>query len=198
MELDEFKNTWNEMGHQANEKQPLPLATLDRMGRKKMYSVLKKIILPEILGSAVCIGSVVFIGFNFYKLDQWPYQVSGILAMVLFIILSAISLMSIQQLSQPVDAGKTYADTLRDFAAKRIKFCKLQKLNVTLCYLLFVTVILILPKIFGTNSLTGSKYFYLYAYMLGYSLILMFSKWVFKSYNNTIRQTEQLLQELAP
>lgn len=161
-----------------------------------MYAVLKKIILPELLGTAVCIGSTIFIGFKFYKLDQWPYQVSGILTMLLFLILSAISLMSIQQLSQTVDAGKTYADTLKDFATKKIKFCRLQKLNVTLSYLLFVTVILILPKIFGTNGITGSKYFFLYTYTFGYSLLLLFSKWVFKSYNNTIRQTEQLLQDL--
>jgi len=197
MELDDFKNTWHQMGNQTKETQHINLKLFDKMGKQKMYAILKKIILPEILGSTICIFSAIYIGINFHKLDKLPYQISGVLTILLFIVLSGISLMSIWQLYQPADAGKSYADALKEFAIKKIRFCKLQKLNITLSYLLFVTVILLLPKLFGTNHITGSKYFFIYTYTFGYSLLLVFSKWVFKSYNKTIRQTEDFLKELA-
>jgi hypothetical protein len=197
MELDDFKNAWNEMGNQQKETTTVNLKKIDTMSKRKTYTLLKKILLPEILGSAICIGCALFIGFNFYTLDTIAYQISGVLGIVLCLILSAISLMSIRKLYQPVDAGKPYAETLKEFAVNKIRFCKLQKLNITLSYLFFVTVILLLPKILGRTNFAGSYLYFLCSYTLGYSLLLLFSKWVFRSYNNTIRQTENLLNELA-
>ncbi len=197
MELDDFKSTWNDMSNRVNEKQKLNPKLFDKMNKRKFHSHLKKIVLPEILGSAVCIGSAVFIGFNFDKLDKTSFQIVGVVAVLLFLILPAISIMSIQQLYRGVEINKPYADALKEFAFQKIKFCKLQKLNLTLSYLLLVAVILLSTRLFGKNEITESKYFFVFAFTFGYSLFLLFSKWVFRSYNKTIRQTENLLKELS-
>jgi hypothetical protein len=197
MELDDFKSTWDEMTNQVNEKQNLNLKILDKMNKMKFHSSLKKIILPEILGSVVCISCAVFIGFNFDKLNTISFQIMGVVSILLLIILPAISLMSIQQLYKSGDINKSYVDTLKEFAVQKIKFWKLQKLNLTLSHLLLVTLILLFTKLFGRNKITESNYFFIFSVSFGYIVLVFFSKWVFRSYNKTIRQTEDLLNELA-
>ena len=197
MELDDIKNTWDEMSTQVNQKQNLNLKIFDNMSQRKFHSHLNKIIVPEILGSAVCTGSAVFIGFNFYRLDTISFQIVGVLAILLFVILCVLSLMSIQHLYKAGDINKPYADTLKKFAIEKIKFCKLQKLYVTLSYLLLVTVILLLTRLFGRNEITDSKYFWIFSFSIGYIFLVFFSKFVSKSYSKTIRETENLLNELS-
>jgi hypothetical protein len=197
MELDDFKNTWDEMGNQAKQKQNLDLKIFDKMSNKRIHSKLYKIIFPEILGSVVCIGSIIFIAFNFGKLENNTYQIIGVLGILLLAILTTISLLSIQNLYKSEDVNKTYADTLRSFSVQKIKFCKLQKLNLRLSYLLMVIVILLLPKFFEKNGITDSKYFFVFSFSFGFSFFLIFSEWAIKSYKKTIRQTEDFLKELS-
>ncbi len=129
MELDDFKNTWDEMSNHIKAKQHLNLKIFDDMSKRKFHSSLKKIILPEIFASVICIGCAVFIGLNLDKLNTIFFKIVGVISILLFVLLPAISLMSIQQLYKSADIHKSYADTLKDFAVQKIKFCKLQKLN---------------------------------------------------------------------
>jgi len=197
MELDDFKNTWNEMNSQVKAEPNINLKMFDKMGKTKFQSSLKKIILPEILASIICIGCALYIGFNFDKLNTISFQIVGVVSILLFVILPGISLMSIQRLYKSGDIDKPYVDTLKEFAVQKINFCKLQKLNFTLSHLLLVTVILLLTKLFGRNEITDSKYFFIATFGFGYIVLVFFSKWVLKKYNKTIRQTEDLLNELA-
>jgi len=196
MELDDFKNTWNEMDNQVKSNPNIDLSTFNTMSKKKFQSGLKKIVVPEILGSLVCIGCAIFIGFNFYKLNTLAFQITGVLALVLLLVLPVLSIMSIWQLYKAGDITKSYAENLKTFTLQKIQFCKLQKLNATLSYLLLVTVIMLVTKLFGKNSITESNYFWTTAFGLGYIFMLGAIKWVAKFYNKTIAQAENLLQEL--
>jgi len=197
MELDDLKNTWNEIDSQVKEKQNLTLKIFDKMSNRKFHSKLYKIILPEILGSLICISSAFFIGFNFGKLDGATYQIIGVIGILVFVMVTAIGLLSLQNLNKVGDVGKPYVDTLKDFATQKIKFHKLQKLNLRLSYLQLVIVVLLLPKFFEKSGITDSKYFYIFSFSFCFIFLLIFSKWVMKSYNTTIRQTEDLLKELT-
>jgi hypothetical protein len=197
MELDDLKDTWDEMGNQAKEKQNLNLKIFDKMSNKRIHSKLYKIILPEISGSVICIGCIIFVAFNFDKLENTTYQIIGVIAILLLGLLVAISLLSIQNLFKTEDVNKSYVDTLKKFAVQKIKFCKLQKLNLWLSYLLLVVIILLFPKFFAKSGTTDSKYFFLFALSFAFCFFLIFSEWVKKSYKKTIQQTEDLLKELS-
>lgn len=197
MELDDLKNTWNEMDNQVKEKQNLTLKIFDKMSNRKFHSKLYKIILPEILGSLICISSAFYIGFNFDKLDGATYQIIGVIGILVFVVVTAISLLSLQNLNKVGDVGRPYVETLKDFATQKIKFNKLQKLNLRLSYLQLVIVVLLLPKFFEKNGITDSKYFYIFSFSVCFIFLLIFYKWVMKSYNKTIRQAEDLLKELT-
>ncbi|MEO6538106.1 MAG: hypothetical protein ABIT07_12445 [Ferruginibacter sp.] len=197
MDLDELKKTWNEMSTQLPVNQDVNFKKFDKMSKKKLRSKLNKIIIPEIAGSLVCVGSAAFIGFNFYRLDSPAFQIVGIITVILLVILAVISLLSIKQLYQGGDLNKSYSDTLKTFATQKLKFCRLQKLNLMLSYLLLVTVLLLSTRLFGRNEITDSKYFWIFSISIGYIFLVFFSKWVAQKYNGTIRQTEALLNELS-
>jgi hypothetical protein len=197
MELEDFKNTWNEMSSQVKLKQNLNLKIFDTMSKRKFNSKLENIILPEILGSAVCIGSAVFTGFNFYRLDNIYFQVAGVLTILLFVVVTLVSLVSIRGLYKAGDIDKPYADTLKSLAIQKIKFYKLQKLNLILSYLMLVFIMMLSTRLFGRNEITDSRYFWIFSISIGYIVLVFFSKWVTKKYKNTIRQTEELLHELS-
>lgn len=199
MELDDFKNTWNEIGNQLNEKQSLNIKVLDSFSKKKFQTNLQKIALPEIIGSIICFGGAVFIGFQFNLLSTPFFKIVGVISIFLLILLPAISLFSILLLYKSADINKSYAETLKEFAVQKIKFCKLQKLNFTLSYLLMATLILLVTPLLGknANTLSDNNFFFLVAFGFGYVVLLSFSKWVFKKYNNIIKQTKELLIELA-
>ena len=197
MELDELKDNWDKMNAPATTKQNINLSNINKMSKAKFNSKLYRIILPEVAGSIVCIGSAIFIVIYFGRLDKPVYQAAGILGILLLLILPVISLMSIKSLSPVRNPGRPYIETLQEFAKQKIHFCKLQKLNITLSYLLLVTVVLLSTRLFGRNTLTDSKYFFVFAFTFGYCFLLVFSKLVFKSYNKIISQTEDMLKEMV-
>ena len=196
MELDDLKNTWEDVSNQAEKQQNLTTKIIDQMTQTKYYSKLKKIAYPEIIGVIICLIGASFIVLNFYKLDSAFLQVVGILAILLLLTLSIISIISLRQFNMPRDVNKTYAETLKKFAIQKIRFNKLQRVNITLSYLLWVTIIILLSKLFDGQYLTDNKYFWTFSFALGYIFLLFFSKWVLKKYNNTLQQAEELLKEL--
>jgi len=197
MELDDLKNAWQGITKQENEHQNSNTLITEKMIKPKYYSRLKKITYSEITGVAICFAAAVFIGLNFNKLDTVFLQVVGIMSILLLFTLSLISVLSFRQFSKMGDADKPYADTLKEFAIQKIKFYKLQKLNVTLSYLLLVATIVLLSKFFSGRDLADNKYFWTFSFTIGYIFLLFYSKWVMKYYRNTLSQAENLLKELA-
>ena len=160
-------------------------------------SKLNRIALPEIAGGIVCIAAAVFILFNFYKLNTFFLQGAGVVSILLLLALPAISLQSTWQLSKMVNVQKAYAATLQQFAIEKIKFVRLQKLNVTLSYLLLVTIIVLLSKLFGDKDISNNKYYWIFSFSFGYIFLQFYAKWVMKHYGKTLQQSEELLTELA-
>ena len=195
MELEDLKHTWQESKGQA---QISPNTNFETMkNRKHMYrSTLKKITLPEIAGSVVCLGSAVFIGLSFDKLDTPVLLGAGVLSTLLLVALPLISLLSTRQLTKVGDFEGPYADTLKAFANEKIKFIRLQKINVTLSFLLLITVIVLASGLFGDKDIFSNKYYWILSIPLGYIFLLFYSRWVRGYYQKALQESEELLKEL--
>jgi len=196
MELDDLKNAWQDMSNQAGKQQNLDAKMIDDITRNRYHSKIRTIALPEILGALVCFAGAAYIGLNFGILDSAFYQAAGIVTILLLLGLPLISLFSIQQLRMPGDVNRSYAETVKEFAVQKIRFCKLQKLNFTLSYLLLATAILLSARLFGKSWVSGNKFFFIASFSIGYIVLLFFSKWVWKRYTNVLRQAEDLLKEI--
>jgi hypothetical protein len=193
MELDDLKSTWNS----ASKPQPeVTTKMVDEIAREKYQSKIKKIVYPEIIGSIVCLAAAVFITINFYKLNTIFLQGVGVLCILLLMIMVSISFSSLKQLSLAEDVDKPYAETLKSFARQQLRFYNLQKINITLGYLLLVTVIILMLKFFGDRDITGSKLFWILSFTIGYIFLLFFSSFVAKSYKKTLEKSKELLQAL--
>lgn len=197
MELDDFKNTWDDLSASVTINENFKPQKLNKMKQPNLKKFLNNIILPETAGSIVCIAFAIYIGFNFENLTTIAYQILGIATILVLLILSAISLMSILPFYKIGNLNKTYSETLQDFATKKINFCKLQKINFLLTYVLFVLVIILSTRLFGVSTITESKYFFVFTFTFGFSVFLIFSKWVSKNYKKSIRTTEELLKDLS-
>ena len=196
MELDDLRNTWNNANNQAAQQHNLSPKIIDQMTEKKYYSKIKKIAYPEFIGITVCLIAAVFIGLNFYKLETAFLQGVGMVSILLLLALSIISLLSLRKFNINEDLNKPYAETLKTFAIKKLHFYRLQKINITLCYLLLVTIIILLSKLLNDVDLTTSKYFWTFSFSFGYIFLLFYSKWVLKYYKKSLSQAEELLHEL--
>ena len=108
----------------------------------------------------VCIVAAIFFGLHFYKLDTNLLKGMGILTIVLSVMLPVISLISLLQFINIDDLNKKYSETLKDFVTQKIRFNKLHKINSTLSYLLVVTIIILLFKLFSENDIAKSKFFF--------------------------------------
>jgi hypothetical protein len=195
MELDDLKNTWD---NAANKKQQQNLTSkiIDQMTQTKYVSKINRIAYPEMIGSVICILTAMFIGFAFYKLETILFQIVGIICILLLLSISVISFLSLRKLKSSNDFSRPYANTLRMFATQKLAFSKLQKINITLSYLLLVVVIILLPKLFSDQDISDSKYFWMFSFSFGYIFLFYFSKKVSKYYQNKLRQSEELLNDL--
>lgn len=195
MELNDLKNTWDNAGNKKHQ-QNLTSKLIDQISQTRYVSKINRIAYPEMIGSVICILTAMFIGFTFYKLETVFFQAVGIISILLLLSISVISFLSLRQLKLSNDFSRPYADTLRMFATQKLIFSKLQKININLSYLLLVVVIILLPKILSDQDVTDSKYFWMFSFSFGYIFLFYFSKKVSKYYQNTLRRSEELLNEL--
>jgi hypothetical protein len=196
MELDDLKNSWQHANDQPGKQQQLSPAMIEQVTQAKYRSGINKIAYPEIAGILVCLAGVVFVLFNFGKLNTVFLKGTGILSVLVLAAVSVISLLSIRQFNLALDMGNPYTDALKAFAIQKIRFHKFQRLNFILCHLLMVTVIILLSAFFGKQGIASSKYFLTFSFSLGYLFLLFYSKGVFRHYNNSLRRAEELLKEV--
>jgi small-conductance mechanosensitive channel len=196
MELDDLKNTWDAASNQPGKENYLTPKMIDQMTQDRYGASLKKIAYPEMAGILICLTGAVYTGQNFYKLNTVWMQAAGVIAILLLLTLPVISIISTRQLTMAKDVNKTYAETLKEFANKKLKFHKLQRLNVTLSYLLLVMTIILFSRFFSGKDITGSKYFWIFSFSAGYLFLLFYSRWVLKYYRKSLGEAEELLKEL--
>ncbi len=195
MELEDLKTTWNSENFSSHQ-QNLNAQTLKELIQHKYNSKIRRIAFPEIMGSIVCLAAFVFIAFHFYQLDTLWLQGAGITSLLVLIAIPVLSFCSLRQLSKPKDFNLPHTETLKRFASQTLMFDKLQKVNITLGYLLLVTIIVLTWKFFGGKDLVGNTLFWIVSFTFGYLFLLFFSRYVTRHYKRTLAQTEELLQEL--
>lgn len=195
MRSDELKNSCNRARNQQVSN--LTHQQINEMIQKRYSAKMSKIAYSEFIGSVICLMTATFIGFNFYKLDTIFLKSMGTVAILTLLALSILSLLSLKSFTNISDMNKPYVETLKVFAINKLRFYTLQKLNVTLSYLLMVTTVILIAKFFNGIDVTSSKYFWLFSFTFGYVFLQFYAKWVMKFYKNTISQTEELLDDLS-
>ncbi len=196
MELDDLKRDWELLNKQPEKEVVLNKLVVNKIIEKKYYSNLKKIILPELLGGAICILSAVYLVVNLNKFDTAFFKLTGIVAIFILIMLPILSIISLGKFKFMGNMNNPVVEMLTIFSSQKKQFYNFQRLNLTLSSLLLVCTIILMSKLFSTNNSLAYKYYWIYSFSAGYIFLLFCSKWVMRYYNKSLNKTEALLNGL--
>ncbi|WP_026897031.1 hypothetical protein [Daejeonella oryzae] len=195
MELEQMKSGWAELTNRVEKQELLSNQMIERISKQKYHSKLNKIGFSEYTGTIVCYIAAAYISVNLLKIDQTLMQVFGLVSIALLLILPIISLQSLRAVKGINISSKTYLETIKSFAAQKIRFQKLQKLNVALGMLLMLIIIPVFSAIQGKN-LSQIPNFWTIIFPVSVLFFLGFAFWVLKYYNKVLSEAEQMLSDI--
>lgn len=196
MELEELKNTWQEMSKRVEKQESLTNQILEKMMQQKYHSKLNKIGYSEYAGTMICYIGAAYLLMNFTKIDDILLQIFGIIAIALLFTLPVISLKSLRAVNNVNIGSKTYIQAIEDFAKRKTRFQRLQKLNVSLALFLMLVAIPVLSAIQG-KDLAQVPYFWTLIFPISIIFFLVFAVWVLKSYNKLLNEAEKMLSDIS-
>lgn len=196
MELNDMKNAWQQFGERADDQELLTDARLQKLTQQGYRSRLHKIALSEYGGTVICYLGAAYLIYNLSSISDNVLQLFAVLAIALLLALPVISLASLRALKSMDVATKTYIQTITDFAERKNRFQKLQRLNVSLGLFLLPISLPVLAAIQG-RDIAQTPYFWTIILPIAVLFFLAFARWVLKSYNNRLDETEKMLDDLA-
>jgi hypothetical protein len=195
MELEDMKATWEELSNRVEKQEILTNQMIEKMTQQKINSNLNKIGYSEYAGTLVCYLGAAYLSVNFTKIEEPIMQLFGAVSIALLLLLPIISLQSVRAIKRVNIASKTYVETIRTFALQKIKFQKLQKLNVSLGLLLMLITVPVLSAIQG-KDLSQISNFWTVIFPFFVLFFLAFAYWVLRYYNKALKEAERMLAEI--
>lgn len=195
MELEDMKATWEELSNRVEKQEILTHQMIEKMTQQKYDSKLNKIGYSEFAGTIVCYLGAAYLSVNFTKIEEPFMKLFGAVSIALLLLLPIISLQSVRAMKSVNIASRTYVETIKIFALQKIKFQKLQKLNVSLGLFLMLISIPVLSAIQG-KDLSQIPYFWTLIFPLVVLFFLAFAYWVLRYYNKALNEAEKMLSEI--
>jgi len=192
MELEEMKSAWEQLNKRIEKQEILTHQMIEKSTQRQYHSKLKKIGTSEYIGTLICYIGAAYLIVNFTKIEQILMQIFGIISIALLLILPIISLQSIRAMKKVNIVSKTYLETINTFAKQKIKFQKLQKLNVALGMFLMLIAIPVLSAIQG-KDVSQIPHFWSVIFPFFVLFFLGFAYWVLRAYNRALNEAEKML-----
>jgi hypothetical protein len=196
MELHELKLSWDTLTEQLEKQQKLSTRLIEQATRQNYRSSLNKIAWPEFAGSIVCVMAAIVLAGNFKKLDSSLLQLFGAISLLFLLVFPVISFQSLRGLKNIPISMNAYADTIKKFADRKIRFQKLQKMAIKLCYIFNIVFIPVVARIFDGKDISQSKIFWFLMVPVSTVFLYFFSKWAFRCYDRSLKSAEELLSEI--
>lgn len=196
MELEELKSAWETLSIKMDKQQKLNSKLIEQMTNHNYKHRLNTISRPEFTSGIICFIMAVVLIWNFGTFNTLLLQIFGVLSVLFLIVLPVLSFKSIQGLQTINMSLPTYKNTLREFAKQKIRFQKLQKLNVFLSFIFMIVFAPVSVKLLAGKNI--SQNITLWLTVLPASVIVLFfvSRWVLRHYNNALQKAEELLTEI--
>jgi len=195
MELEEMKNNWQEISKRLEKQEFLTNQIIEKMTTDKYHSILNKIGISEYVGTIICYIGAAYLSIHVTKIDAPLMQVFALVAILLLFVLPVISLQSLRAMKNVKIPSKSYLETIGDFTKRKIRFQKLQKLNVSLGLFLMLMAIPVLSAIQG-KDIGQIPYFWTLIFPISITFFVIFTFWVLQSYNKILNETEKMLSEI--
>jgi hypothetical protein len=195
MELEEMKKLWVDMSAEREKQKILTDQMVQYMTKSNYQSKLKKIWVPEIVGTIVSIAAALLILMNMQQFNTWYLRGCGIISVFILVILPFLSIRSVHLLQSVNISGINYKETLHAYAKRKKGFVYVQKLAFILGALLMVVILPVMGKLIGGKDLFTESWLW-----IGYSILFVFfsfyARYVFRQYMKSVSEAEVILKEL--
>jgi hypothetical protein len=196
MELEEMKTLWEEMSVEVEKQKKLTDSLIIKMTRADYRNKLNKIMLPEAIGTLVCLIGTVFILVNLQKLNTWYLLACGVVSALILVLLPVLSIKAIRKMQSVNISNNNYKQLLLEYTDSKIQFVFVQKLSYCFGALLMIAILPVMGQLIGGKDFFVTTRLW-YWYAIVFPFFYWFSKSVFKSYNKTSADAENILKELA-
>jgi hypothetical protein len=195
MEMEEMETLWKEMSNEIRKQKILTDSIIIKMTETNYKSKFNRILVPEFIGAFFCLAGIIFILTNFQKLDSWYLQVCGIVSVFILFLLPVLTIKVIRNIRSLNISDNNYKQLLLEYSRGKLQFVLIQKLSLYLGAVLMLTILPVMGKLIsGTDFFKSTGLWYWYA--IGFPFFYYFARWVFKSYNKTASDAENILKEL--
>jgi len=195
MELEEMKNMWSDMSAEREKQKLLTDQIILNMTKSNYQSKLKKISIPEIIGSAVSIAIVLYVLIDLRKLNTGYLMACGIITVIILVLLSFLSIRSIHRLHSVNISGINFRESLLQFARRKKEFVSVQKFGFILGALLLVVSLPVMGKLIGGKDLFREYWLWI-CYSAGFVFFYGFSRYIYRHYMKSVSEAEVILKEL--
>jgi len=195
MELEEMKTLWCEMSAALEKQKKLTGTIIMSITEAGYQKKINRIMIPEIIGSLVCIAALLFIVVNFSELSTWYLQACGIITVCILIALPVLSFKAIAGLRSVDIMHHNYRQSLTAYAKGKKQFVWVQKLGFMLGAILLLVLLPVVGQLIDGKDLFKITRIWLW-YCIAFPFFYSLSKWIFRSYMKTVDDAENLLKDL--
>lgn len=142
MDLDEMKAVWSDLSDQLDKQKKLNQDIILKMTQEKSSSRLGRIIRMETIGIIASIAMLIYLVWNFNRLEDWLSIVGGI-GLLCIIILGIVYGTTIIRKAKSINVmTSSYSEVIENFDQFRALLRKYKKLSVRIS---IVSPVLVIP-----------------------------------------------------
>ncbi|GGK62159.1 hypothetical protein ACD591_00020 [Rufibacter glacialis] len=195
MELEEMQQAWEKLSQRVEKQDVLTAQLVEKSTRQSYHSTLNRIKSAELMGTLVCYAGAGYISVHLPKIEGLGMQVLAALTLGLLLVLPILSLASVRAIKGVNISVATYVETIQTFARQKIRFQRLQKINVFLALLLLFVSLPVVAAIQG-KDLGQIPHLWTLIVPVVAVVFMGFAYWVLKAYNKTLAEMESLLSDI--
>lgn len=194
MELEELKAGWEKVSDQIDRQLHVNTKLIHKMTQQQYRSRLSHIAYPELLGSLFLLLMAGALLWNFDRLNTALLRIFGGLSAMLLLAMPVISLQSLRGLSLADVGVASYAETVREFAIRKRRFIRLQRLNKALATPFLIVITPTIVRLLDNKDVTREPNFWLIAIPVSLIVQFLLSRWAIRCYNRSMKQAEALIK----
>lgn len=197
MEINEMKNLWKDMSEKLDKQIELSEQVLLESTKEQYTRRVNIFWNAQIIGFVVAYGILIFLAFNFYKLDSWQELTSAILWCAYLGIMPFYSIAGMKTLKN-INIGKmSFKECLEAFTSGKERTLRAQKISLILNPILFVAAVILIPILvlnIDSSTLVGNPLIIaiITIVLLG---TMVATHWVYKKNNIHLESLREFMRE---
>ena len=195
MELEEMKLQWAQMSVELAKQKKITDSLILKMIKSNYRNQISKLIIPEAIGSFICLAEGLYLVLNLQKLPTWYLLACGIISSIILFFLPLLSMKAVRNMQRVTISLNNYKQSLLEYSKGKMQFVYAQKVSFYLGAVLLVTGLPAMGMIVAGKDLFTATSLWLF-YAIGFPFFYFFAKSVFKSYIKKTADAECILKEL--